>query len=181
MESKWLKIIAIDLIVITVLLFLFIGTKICYKMKKCSMIKASACSLKTKCSKKNINTPSHFEFLANDVLKAEKFYSDVFGWKFQKDRKLDYTIIQFGKGHPVSGGLMKKPENFPTSTATLYFTVSNLKEIMAKVEQAGGKILMPKTKVDGEGWFAICTDAEGVHFGLWEINHQSKKCCTKKK
>ena len=36
------------------------------------------------------------------------------------------------------------------------------------VKTAGGKVLMEKNAVPGQGWFAYCTDTEGNVFGIFE-------------
>mgnify|MGYP001598568886 CR=1 FL=1 len=36
----------------------------------------------------------HFEVPADDMKRAQKFYSEVFGWGIQELPEMDYTIVQ---------------------------------------------------------------------------------------
>jgi predicted enzyme related to lactoylglutathione lyase len=58
----------------------------------------------------------HFEVYAKDVLRAKKFYEDVFGWKIERSEGLmEYWNITTGKqGEPgIDGGLMKRQGRDP--------------------------------------------------------------------
>ena len=80
------------------------------------------------------------------------------------------TDEQGNKG--IDGGLMAKqhPEHRPTN----YINVPSLDEYTAKVEQIGGKVVMPKTPVPTMGYFAVCVDTEGNCLGLWETDPGAK-------
>ena len=49
-----------------------------------------------------------------------------------------------------------------------YVQVESVADSAAKVEELGGKVIMPKTPVPGMGWFAHFSDTEGNVFALWE-------------
>jgi predicted enzyme related to lactoylglutathione lyase len=49
-----------------------------------------------------------------------------------------------------------------------YHQVESVAEYVAKVQQLGGKVIVPKSPVPGIGWFAQCLDTEGNAFALWE-------------
>jgi predicted enzyme related to lactoylglutathione lyase len=114
----------------------------------------------------------HFEIPAQDVQRAKKFYEGLFGWKIERmPGPTDYWMIsttsgQGGKG--VDGGLMPKqhPEHRPTN----YIDVPSVDEYAAKVEQLGGKVVVPKMPVPGFGYFVVCVDTEGNCLGLWECD-----------
>jgi predicted enzyme related to lactoylglutathione lyase len=57
---------------------------------------------------------------------------------------------------------------------TNYINVKSVKEHSSKVEQLGGKVMMPKTPVPRMGYFAVCTDTENNTFALWEPDESAK-------
>jgi predicted enzyme related to lactoylglutathione lyase len=119
----------------------------------------------------------HFEIPADDVERARKFYSTLFGWKIEKmegEGEMDYWIIsQSGDSSDKSslgGGLMKRKD--PQQPALNYVGVPSIDEYSKKVNELGGKVVMPKTEIKGYGFFAVCTDTENNAFALWEVTHQ---------
>jgi uncharacterized protein len=112
----------------------------------------------------------HFDIPADNSERAKKFYARLFGWKFEKPLKtVDYYLIETEdlKGEPGPGGGLGKREA-KDQTIMNYIGVSSVDECLGKVEELGGKILMPKTVIPGWGYLAICMDTENNAFGLWE-------------
>lgn len=115
-----------------------------------------------------------FEIPADNVERAKKFYSALFGWKIEKfPGATDYWHIDTGGGDRTrDGGLMARKH--PDQPITNYVAVSSVDESAAKVEKLGGKICMPKTAVPQMGYFVVCQDTEANEFALWEINERAK-------
>ena len=136
----------------------------------------------------------HFEIPADDVDRAKKFYSNLFGWKIEKVPGMNTNNNNNGKltsvatGEPIeywmitttddkgnkalSGGLMKR--QMPEHRLTNYINVSSVDEYKSKVEKAGGKVVAPKHAVPGMGYFALCLDTENNPFAIWENNENAK-------
>ena len=119
------------------------------------------------------HTIVHFEIPADDVEKLRKFYSELFGWKIEKMHgPMDYwgiaTIPIDDKGMPVrpgvNGGMMKRqnPEHKPVN----YIAVESVDEYVKKIEDLGGKVIVPKMEVPGIGWWASALDPEGNQFAI---------------
>ena len=49
-----------------------------------------------------------------------------------------------------------------------YISVSSIDEYSNKVNELGGKVVLPKTEITGYGFFAVCIDTENNAFALWE-------------
>jgi uncharacterized protein len=111
-----------------------------------------------------------FEIPADNVERAKKFYSSLFGWKIEKFPAAvseDYWHIDTGGGDETpDGGLM--PRMHPQQPITNYVIVPSVDEAAAQVEKLGGKIMRPKTEVAQMGYFVICRDTENNEFALWE-------------
>ncbi|HNT72435.1 MAG TPA: VOC family protein [Methanothrix sp.] len=112
----------------------------------------------------------HFEIPAEDLQRAKKFYSSLFGWKTQSWQDMeDYMIIDT---YGVGGGMMKRKN--PDQHITDYIGVPSVDEYSLKVKELGGRILVPKTAVPGMGYFVVCMDTEKNAFGIWETNPAAK-------
>ena len=121
----------------------------------------------------------HFEVPADDVERSRKFYSDLFGWKFEKwpgmESGMEYWIINTTDnegGKAVGGGMMKRQN--PLQGITNFIDVTSVDEYSAKVQSLGGKIVAPKQAVPTMGYFAVCLDTENNTFGIWETNPNAK-------
>jgi len=128
----------------------------------------------SKTKKKAAANINWFEIPADDLERAKKFYSKLFGWKINPIPGMgDYWHIDTG-GPDASpdGGMMAR--KMPGQTITNYVNVPSVTRYMAKVEKLGGKICMPKTAVPQMGFFAVCQDQENNTFALWEINPKAK-------
>jgi predicted enzyme related to lactoylglutathione lyase len=129
-------------------------------------------------TRKKINASNivWFEIPADDVARAKKFYSSLFGWKispFPNAAVSDYEHIATGGPDAApDGGLMKRM--YRGQPITSYISVPAVTRFMAKVEKLGGRVCKPKTAVPGMGYFAVCEDSEGNTFAIWEVNPKAK-------
>jgi uncharacterized protein len=135
----------------------------------------------------------HFEIPADDVDRAKKFYSDLFGWKIEKisgptdnnngrltsaatGEPIEYWITTTtddkGNKAAVGGGMMKM--QMQEHHVTNYIGVDSVGEYSSKVEELGGKIFAPRHAVPGMGYFALCRDTENNVFAIWETNESAK-------
>jgi uncharacterized protein len=128
----------------------------------------------------------HFEMPADDVERAKKFYTDLFGWKIEKwpgtsskdssSSSMEYWIVSTtddkGNKAPIGGGLMKRQEQH--QQITNFIDVNSVDEYSSKIEKIGGKVVVTKMAVPGMGYFAVCHDTENNSFGIWETNEGAK-------
>ena len=115
-------------------------------------------------------TVVHFDLSADDPPRAEKFYGEVFGWKFQPlADPPDYYLIETQDldGRPGVGGGMAKREKGQRPGITNFIGVKSIDEVLKKVVTSGGKVLQPKQSLPGWGFLALCEDTEGNVFGLF--------------
>lgn len=114
------------------------------------------------------HTIVHFEISAENVEKMRKFYSGLFGWKIERvEGPTEYYLIETAPEGKGVGGAMAKKED-PSQRPMNYILVESVDEYSRKVEELGGKIIVPKQTVPGTGHFAVALDPEGNTFGLWE-------------
>jgi predicted enzyme related to lactoylglutathione lyase len=123
----------------------------------------------------------HFDIPSDDIERSKKFYNDLFGWKIDKwpgseHAAHDYWMITTtdDKGNEALRGGMMKRQSAQQQGITNFFDVKSIQEYSAKVEQLGGKVVIPKSPVPGMGYFAICTDTEDNGFAIWETDNTVK-------
>jgi predicted enzyme related to lactoylglutathione lyase len=120
------------------------------------------------------HTIVHFEIPADNIELLRKFYSDLFGWKFQGVQWMEYLTIETvpvnERMEPirpgVNGGMYKKqsPEFKPVN----YISVESIDEYEKKIKALGGKIIVPKQEIPNIGWSALASDPEGNMFGIFQ-------------
>lgn len=121
----------------------------------------------------------HFEIPADDVERAKQFYSSIFSWQLEDypmpggakyigaitvpvDEK---TRIPKEPG-AINGAIVERSNN--TKAPVVAISVNSVDEYVKKVEAAGGKVVMPKTDIGGQGYYAYVTDSESNVIGLWQ-------------
>jgi uncharacterized protein len=122
-------------------------------------------------------TVEYFQIPADDISRAKEFYKKVFGWEMQKwnnseNSEQEYWMFQTQddkENSGLGGGIMKRQS--PQHTVTNFITVSSIEEYSSKIEQSGGKIIMPKIEIPNMGFFAVCLDTENNMFGIYENNN----------
>ena len=104
----------------------------------------------------------YIEFPAKDISATKKFYADVFNWTFE-DFGPEYTSFNDGR---LSGGFWtdSKPQAGTGPLVVIYST--NLGDTLARVEQAGGKIVKPIFEFPGGRRFGFL-DPSGNELAVW--------------
>jgi hypothetical protein len=110
----------------------------------------------------------HFEVMAQDPVRAAKFYSQVFGWNINKwDGPMDYWLVGTGSQEEIGiDGGIAQAQGPPHSVNTI--DVNSVDAFVEKVLAGGGKVVMPKMAIPGMGYLVYCQDTEGVVFGMME-------------
>lgn len=110
----------------------------------------------------------HFEINADDTERARRFYADVFGWKIEKwAGTKDYWVVQTGEdAQPgINGGLVKREA--PIGHVNT-IDVPSVDDFAAKINEHGGRVVMPKMAIPGVGYLAYCQDTENNVFGIMQ-------------
>lgn len=108
----------------------------------------------------------HFEFVSDNPEKCKVFYSQVLGWTFDDCSMPGYTLIN--PGEQPNGGLMQRPPMAPKPALNAYFLVESIDATLTKVEQAGGRTIVPKMQIPNAGAFAMFLDPEGIAVGIYQ-------------
>lgn len=120
------------------------------------------------------NLISWFEIPAGDLSRAKKFYHTILGIEMNETEMFGMKMAFFPTdGSNVSGAIVQGEEYSPSVSGTLVYLNggSNLEAALAKVEGAGGKVIVPKTQISPEmGYFAMFLDTEGNRIALHSIS-----------
>ena len=107
------------------------------------------------------NQIDYVELPMSDLAKTQKFYTDVFGWKFE-DYGPDYTSFFDGR---LAGGFTKE-RPAPSHGLLLVIYGSDLAGIQAKIRAAGGAIVKDTFSFPGGRRFHF-TDPNGNELAVW--------------
>ena len=119
-----------------------------------------------------MSRPVHFEIHADDPGRARAFYESVFGWGFQQWGDNPYWLVSTGSDGPgIDGGLLPREgpppaDDAPVSSFVITMDAADLDKTIAAIEEAGGRIVVPKQAVPRLGWLAYGKDTEGNIFGV---------------
>ena len=130
-----------------------------------------------------MNRVVHFEIQAENPERAMKFYTDVFGWKFQQWDKNPYWMIMTAdkdsKEPGINGGLLQRPCKIPpkecgTNAFVCTVQVDNFDQVAEKILAVGGIVAMAKFAIPGMAWQGYFLDTEGNTFGVHQADPNAK-------
>ena len=117
------------------------------------------------------NALNWFEIPVKDLARATKFYETILGVSLQQydgmGMKSAFFPVDFENGSV--GGCIIEGEGYEPSTsgALIYLACGpDLSVALSKVEDAGGKVLLPKTSIGEHGFMAYFLDTEGNKMAL---------------
>ena len=133
----------------------------------------------TKNSNRFAYNVSHFDVHADDIARARRFYETVFGWKFNAWGPPDFYLIATGNEEDpgIHGALTKRREHVPGRPMFGYectISVANVDETAAEIEANGGKLILPKTCINGVGWIIQFLDTEGNIVGAMQYDENAE-------
>ncbi len=107
----------------------------------------------------------HVEIHSPAPEKTQRFYEEVFGWKFESIPQMNYTT--FKAPSPPDGGLMAPMEGMGP-TVLNYILATDIDETQRKIERAGGALIVPKSEIPNFGWFAVFRDPAGITQAIYQ-------------
>jgi len=120
------------------------------------------------------NSLNWFEIPVNNIERGKKFYETIFDMKME-DQEMPETKMAFFPWSPGTGkatGALAQSENHkPSMEGTLVYLNANpnMDNVIARVKEAGGKVLAPKMSIGEHGNIAFIMDSEGNNIGIHSI------------
>jgi len=119
------------------------------------------------------NMVSWFEIYVADMDRAKAFYETVLGKPLKRlpvpeTLGMEMWAFPWTEGAPnAAGALVKSDMGQPSGSGTIvYFDSEDCSEV-GLVDEAGGEVLLPKTPVEGFGYFCLISDSEGNTVGFF--------------
>lgn len=110
---------------------------------------------------------THIEFPADDLVRARRFYSELFGWSLREMEGVPGYLL-FNTGSAESGGGIGERGKSTGDQLRVYVTVDSIDDTLRRVPELGGTVVEPKGEIQGQGWYAAISDSEGTELGLYE-------------
>lgn len=106
------------------------------------------------------------ELSTNDVEKAGRFYTGVFGWTLKSDPQYGEILRE---GTPIGGIMPMPPEmrGVPPHWG-IYFMVTNCDAAAEKAKSIGGRVAFGPKDIEKVGRFAVIQDPQGATFSIFQ-------------
>ena len=117
-----------------------------------------------------------FEIPVVDLDRAKKFYEAVTHERLtdypMPDPGMLYSVFPYEEGNGVGGALIKHSECKPSADGvTIYLPGGDdLTPVLARAEEAGAHVIIPKISIGENGFMAQFIDTEGNRIALHSMN-----------
>lgn len=117
-------------------------------------------------------TPCWADVLLPDLEAGKRFYGALFGWTFADSRepRRPYATA-YSEGLRVAGLAAKGDGRMPTAWG-VYFATADVVALAARIEDAGGRVIVQPVRVGTAGITALAADPGGAVFGLWQAEER---------
>jgi predicted enzyme related to lactoylglutathione lyase len=117
------------------------------------------------------NSLNWFEIPALDIERSKFFYETIFDMKMEANDMggSKMAFFPWSSGSGKATGAVVQGENYKPSMegCIVYLNANpNMDGVIAKVEAAGGKVLVPKMSIGEHGNIAFIMDTEGNNVGI---------------
>ena len=116
-----------------------------------------------------VGAPIWIELYSSDMAAAEKFYSELLGWKF------DAPVEEFGgyiniekDGVRVSGAMVNAAESGMPDMWSVYLHTEDAYATAEAATANGGTVIAPAMEVMELGTMAVMLDPSGAGIGAWK-------------
>lgn len=133
----------------------------------------------------------HFEMPYDNRERIARFYEAAFGWKMQMlgEDMGNYVLATTAEAEAeaeagagarpgavagaINGGFYARRPDWPAQYPSVVIAVQNIKESMAKVSAAGGKLLGEPMEITGIGQYVSFFDTEGNRVSMLQPSGMS--------
>lgn len=105
----------------------------------------------------------HVEVTGKDGPALQSFYSDIFGWELDTNLPDGYGMARDESGFTSGVGPTRDGS---AGQVTFYVHSEDPAAILRRVEELGGKVIMPLTEVAKDTTVALFADPEGHIVGI---------------
>jgi len=106
-----------------------------------------------------------FEINTSKPKAVRQFYAELFGWNLEVLEEANYALVDTGTEGAIGGGI---GEAQGPNQVIFYIEVGDPQAYLDRIEQAGGKTVVPVTEIPDMVTFAQFTEPQGNVVGLVE-------------
>jgi predicted enzyme related to lactoylglutathione lyase len=104
----------------------------------------------------------------SDPEAAERFYGELFGWRFDSVGDTDNPYWGIFRGDRLNGGMMPLPSGAPMPSHWLvYFGDEDVDAAAERIASAGGTLMVEPMDVPPSGRILVAQDPQGAFFALF--------------
>jgi predicted enzyme related to lactoylglutathione lyase len=116
-----------------------------------------------------------FNIPAEDIERAKKFYTEIFGWNIGETEIPGYQLVKTTETDDnnlpkergaINGGLYERFNSDERTEITI--EVSSIDDYLKKIEDLGGSTVTGKIPINGIGFYAEFFDTENNIIGLFQ-------------
>ncbi len=97
---------------------------------------------------------------------AQRFYTELFGWRFEDVEGGPAPYSGIHRGERTNGGMMQlPPDQAAPSHWLVYFGIDDIDAAAERIGASGGRLVVPKMDVPG-GQILVAQDPQGATFAL---------------
>jgi uncharacterized protein len=116
--------------------------------------------------------PCWADVVTPDLAAGQRFYTAMFGWEYQNSGPEfgNYSMATLN-GKTVAGVTPPPPGLEPGAMPpvwSVYLASADADATAAKVDHAGGKVIMGPMDIPGSGRMFMAVDTAGAAFGVWQ-------------
>jgi predicted enzyme related to lactoylglutathione lyase len=113
--------------------------------------------------------PVWVDLSSPDTAASRDFYARLFGWKVEVEPDPQYGgYAQAFLGGKVVAGIGPKMMAEAPTAWSIYIGTSDIAAMMAKVQAAGGTVVVPPMQVGEQGSMAVFQDPTGAFLSAWQ-------------
>lgn len=109
---------------------------------------------------------THLEIPVTDTKRSAAFYHTLFGWQIEEIPGFEGYPMWRNPNQISGGGLTPRSEDFTQPRSMV--EVDSIEEVAQRAEREGGTVLVPRSPITENSWWAVITDLDGNHIGLYE-------------
>ena len=109
---------------------------------------------------------THIDIPVTDMDQAQSFYSELFGWQIAELPGFEGYPMWQAPNQISGGGLAPRSDDF--SQPRSYVEVDSIDQAVEAAKSNGGAVVMEKSPISETSWYAVISDPDGNHIGLYE-------------
>ena len=110
------------------------------------------------------------DLMTRDAARASEFYSQLFGWKWEKGEHDPSGYLHLKNGDDFIGGMPPSEHMTPGVTPhwQLYIQVANCDASVDKAKRMGANVFFGPISMENVGRFAVVSDPQGAAFSVFQ-------------